>query len=328
MQLRGGQNEHEVLRRLLQNLQQRVEGRSGEHVHLIHNIHPLAHCRRGVYRLVPQGAHLVHAVIGGGVQLQHIQDGAALNAQAGRTLVAGIAVHRVFTVHRPGQDLGAGGLSRSPGAGKQVGVAQPAGGHLALERVGDMGLAHHIVKGAGPPFAVQGLIQGRSPQIKSKRRGAEDAESRVASPLSRRVRRVARPHTGLWRLRYTRYPGSRLRSGTPAAQVAVRLVLLGSPPDTVHGAALRGTDPSSLLTWGRQHNAVPGAGIHPCCSGLQVQGTANSPTSAALPRAGRLCAVRRKAVFDIIHHFPPFINITFHFFQKRSLQPDKLCYNI
>ena len=151
---------------------------------------------------------------------------------------------------------------------------------------------------------------------------------RVASPLSRRVRRVARPHTGLWRLRYTRYPGSRLRSGTPAAQVAVRLVLLGSPPDTVHGAALRGTDPSSLLTWGRQHNAVPGAGIHPCCSGLQVQGTANSPTSAALPRAGRLCAVRRKAVFDIIHHFPPFINITFHFLQKRSLQPDKLCYNI
>ena len=103
----------------------------------------------------------------------------------------------MFTVHRPGQDLGAGGLARSPGAGKQVGVAQPAGGHLALERVGDMGLAHHIVKGAGPPFAVQGLIQGRSPQIKSKRRGAEDAESRVASPLSRRVRRVARPHTGL-----------------------------------------------------------------------------------------------------------------------------------
>ena len=119
---------------------------------------------------------------------------------------------------------------------------------------------------------------------------------RVASPLSRRVRRVARPHTGLWRLRYARYPGSRLRSGNPAAQVAVRLVLLGSPPDTVHGAALRGTDPSSLLTWVRRHIAVPGAGIHPCCSGLQVQGTANSPTSAALPRAGRIRAVPGRLV--------------------------------
>ena len=105
-------------------------------------------------------------------------------------------------------------------------------------------------------------------------------------------------------------------------------MLLGSPPDMVHGFPLRGTDLSSPLTGGRRHSAAPGAGIHPCCSGLQVQGTANSPTSAALPRAGRLCAVRRKAVFDIIHHFPPFINITFHFFQKRSLQPDKLCYNI
>ena len=71
----------------------------------------------------------------------------------------------------------------------------------------------------------------------------------------------------------------------PRGTGAVRLVLLGSPPDTVHGAALRGTDPSSPLTWVRRHNAVPGAGIHPCCSGLQVQGTANSPTSAAMPDA-------------------------------------------
>ena len=111
---------------------------------------------------------------------------------------------------------------------------------------------------------------------------------RVASPLSRRVRRVARPHTGLWRLRYARYPGSRLRSGNPAAQVAVRLVLLGSPPDTVHGAALRRTDPSTPLTEVGRHNISPGAGIHPCCSGLQVQGTANSPISAVLPAVGAI----------------------------------------
>ncbi len=144
---------------------------------------------------------------------------------------------------------------------------------------------------------------------------------------SLRIRFMARPHTGLWNQRYARYPGSRLRSGNPAAQIAVRLVLLGSPPDTVHGATLRGTDPSSLLTGVRRHNADPGAGIHPCCSGLQVQGTANSPTSAALPRTGRISAVRWKAVFDIIHHFRPFINITFQFFSKTSLHPVELCYN-
>ena len=82
-----------------------------------------------------------------------------------------------------------------------------------------------------------------------------------------------------------RYLDSRLKNSTPAAHTAGRLVLLGSPPDTVHGAALRGTGLSSLLIQGRRHSISPGAGIHPRCSGLRVQGTAISPTSAALLRA-------------------------------------------
>ena len=65
-------------------------------------------------------------------------------------------------------------------------------------------------------------------------------------------------------------------------------MLLGSPPDTVHGAALRRTDPSTPLTEVGRHNISPGAGIHPCCSGLQVQGTANSPISAVLPAVGAI----------------------------------------
>ena len=130
-----------------------------------------------------------------------------------------------------------------------------------------MGLPHHVVKGAGPIFSVEGLVQPASPHI---------------NKYQKHTRRVARPHTGLWSPRYVRYPGSRLRSGAPTAHETVRLVLLGSPPDTVHGAALRGTDPSSLLIWGRRHILAPGAGVHPCCSGLQVQGTAISPVSAAL----------------------------------------------
>ena len=80
-------------------------------------------------------------------------------------------------------------------------------------------------------------------------------------------------------------------------------MLLGSPPDTVHGAALRGTGPSSLLIWGRRHNLRPGAGIHPCWSGLQIQGTANSPTSAAL-----FCAEAKTKLFVIVLHFFGFIN--------------------
>ena len=86
-------------------------------------------------------------------------------------------------------------------------------------------------------------------------------------------------------MQYARYMDSRLKNSNPTAHAANRLVLLGSPPDTVHGATLRGTDLSSLLIQGRRHIARPGAGIHSRCSGLRVQGTAISPTSAALLRA-------------------------------------------
>ena len=72
VQLGGGQDEHQVGGGLLQDFQQGVEGGGGQHVHLVHDIHPLAHGGGGIHRLVPQGADLVYAVVGGGVQLQHV----------------------------------------------------------------------------------------------------------------------------------------------------------------------------------------------------------------------------------------------------------------
>ena len=59
-------------------------------------------------------------------------------------------------------------------------------------------------------------------------------------------------------------------------------MLLGSPPDMVHGFPLRKTILSTPLARARQYKTRPGVGIHPCYSGLQVQGTANAPTSATL----------------------------------------------
>lgn len=137
---------------------------------------------------------------------------------------------------------------------------------------------------------------------KGKGRGARAPLPHVPA-CGKTTHRPLKPH-------YARYLNSRLRSGSPAAHAHIRLVLLGSPPDTVHGWALRGTDPSSLLIWGRRHIPPPGAGIHPCCSGLQVQGTAISPTIAALPRAE---ALGRLSV--ILSRPGGFIN---RFFKKRA----------
>ena len=69
---------------------------------------------------------------------------------------------------------------------------------------------------------------------------------------------------------HTRYPGSQLRNGALAAHAAIRLMLLGSPPDMVHGTALRKTESSTPLTRVRRYSTHPPSGIHPCCSGLQV----------------------------------------------------------
>ena len=132
----------------------------GQHVDLVHDVYPLLHVGGGVDGLVPQGPDLVHAVVGGGVQLQHIQKAAVLDAHAGRALAAGVAVHRVLTVDGLGQDLGAGGLAGAPGAGEEVGVGGAALRHLLLQGLGDVGLADDVRERLGPPFAVQGLIQG------------------------------------------------------------------------------------------------------------------------------------------------------------------------
>ena len=58
------------------------------------------------------------------------------------------------------------------GAGEQVGVGEPVGLHLFLQRLGNMGLAYHIVKDLRPPFPVQCLIQGAAlPFCRNKKRG-------------------------------------------------------------------------------------------------------------------------------------------------------------
>ncbi len=71
---------------------------------------------------------------------------------------------------------------------------------------------------------------------------------------------------------HIRYPDSRLRDGSPAAHRKIRLMLLDSSPDMVHGILLRRTGSSTLLIRVRQYSLSPRKGIHPCYSGLQVTG--------------------------------------------------------
>ncbi len=74
LQLGRGEDEDQMLRRLLDDLQQRVEGREREHVHLVDDIDALLHRGGREHGLLAQGADVVHAVVGGGVKLDHVED--------------------------------------------------------------------------------------------------------------------------------------------------------------------------------------------------------------------------------------------------------------
>ena len=73
-----------------------------------------------------------------------------------------------------------------------------------------------------------------------------------------------------------------LEIGNLTAHKKILLMLLGSPPDMVRGISLRQTNLSTRNIRVNSTQTSPGVGIHPCCSGLQAEGTANSPTSATL----------------------------------------------
>ena len=158
VQFRRRKDEHEVRRRFLEDFQQGVECRGAEHVHLVDDIHALAHIGGGEHRLVAQGAHVVHAVVGRGVELDHVEDRPVVDAAAGGALIARIAVNRVLAVDRLGQDLGAGGLAGAARADEQVGMGQPSGLDLLFQRLGNMLLADDVVKRLRPVFAVESLI--------------------------------------------------------------------------------------------------------------------------------------------------------------------------
>ena len=155
MYLRGGQNKDHIGRRFLQGLKQRVEGSYGKHMDLIDDIDPVTALCGRILNLFPDIPDILHAVVGGRVNLHHIHGGTRENGPAGGTFIAGTSIQRMLAVHRPGKDLGDTGLSGTPCAAEKVRVACPAGNNLVFQRLYNGVLAFYVLKGNRTPFAVQ-----------------------------------------------------------------------------------------------------------------------------------------------------------------------------
>ena len=124
----GRQDETHMGRRLFQRLEQRVEGRGGQHVHLVDDIDlELAMLGRILDRLA-QVANFIHAIVGGSVDFHHVHGFLCQQTAAALALSARIAVDRLLTVDGAGHDLRGGRFTRAAAATKQISMGNAAGG--------------------------------------------------------------------------------------------------------------------------------------------------------------------------------------------------------
>ena len=112
-----------------------------------------------------------------------------------------------------------------------------------------------------------------------------------------------RPYTFHSNLVATRSPYLLLGAGCLTAHRVDCLMLLGSPPDMVHNSRLRKTHSSTQQARLSRLDLILKKGIPPCCSGSQVQGTANSPASMALFYSSCCVALRHLYSIADFSHF-------------------------
>ena len=99
----------------------------------------------------------------------------------------------------------------------------------------------------------------------------------------KKLSRKIRPYTFQSNVTFARHSHLLLKAGTLAAHRENRLMLLGSPPDMVHGHRLRKTHSSTQKNTRR--TALPRSskkGSTPAYSGFQVKGPATPPAGMAL----------------------------------------------
>ena len=152
--------------RLLERLEQGVEGLAREHVDLVHDVHLEAAVDRREGDLVAQVAHVVDAAVGGGVHLDDVQrravgDGDAVAADAARR--GGGAVPGAVgadAVERLGEDARGARLPGAARPGEDVGVGDLVGLDRVAQGARDVVLSDELGEGLGAVLSVQRTLHG------------------------------------------------------------------------------------------------------------------------------------------------------------------------
>ncbi len=157
LRLGGREHELDVVGRLLDELEQRVEAGAGDHVGLIDHVHLEATGHRGEEGSLAQVTGIVDAAVTGRVDLDHVDRAGAVGRErdARLALAARIGGGALLTVERAGQDARRRRLAAAAGPGEEIGMVEAAGAQRLRQRLGDVLLADDLGERPRPVFPVE-----------------------------------------------------------------------------------------------------------------------------------------------------------------------------
>ena len=152
MLLGGCEDEYCVVWWLLKCLEEGVERRCGEHMHLVDDEHRVATLLRDDAHLLDEVADIIHRVVRRSIELVNIERATFVERATRLALVAGLATVGVEAVDGLGEDTRTGGLTYTSRTTEEVGVGQLTSLDGILEGRGYVSLSHNRCEGCGAIF--------------------------------------------------------------------------------------------------------------------------------------------------------------------------------
>jgi len=152
--LGGGEDEDDMLRRLLEGFQKSVESRGGEHVHLVDDEYLVPAGLRRNLCLFHQGLDVFHRIVARCVKLKDVHRASVVERAAALALIASLSVGRgVLAIDGLGEDAGTGSLAHSARPAEEISMGQFPASDSILQRCGQGFLPHHGAKGHRTVFS-------------------------------------------------------------------------------------------------------------------------------------------------------------------------------
>ena len=161
LELRRGHHEDDMRRRLLDRLEERIEGLGRETVDFVDDENLVAVAdRRDAQAGDDDVANLVDLCVGGGVDLEHVHVTALSNLDARVAHAARIGRGSLDAVQPARQDAGGRGLPDTARAGEDKRLRDALGGDRVAQRLRDAALADDVIEPLRAPLAGNNLEGG------------------------------------------------------------------------------------------------------------------------------------------------------------------------